>query len=245
MPYQTWIADNCRRFGLTVEEYSGWTTRGNPSFNPGGVLAHWTAGPCRATGRPSLNVVVNGRSGLPGPLCNVYHDRNGICVIVAAGRANHAGDGGYRGLAGNSSVLGVESEQCNAGDRTQAQWDTYPVLLAALAAGIGRDASWVARHCDWTTRKIDINDWPLPDLQAQTATALATGGGPQPEDEVIDMRGFLVDVGGTIWYVAPDFQSRVGCTSQAMLDAFVSAGAIRTQAIAADAVRAVPVVFPR
>ena len=52
----------------------------------------------------------------------------------------------------------------------------YPVLCAALVAGIGRDATWVARHCDWTSRKIDINDWPLEQLQADTAAALAGGG---------------------------------------------------------------------
>ena len=73
-------------------------------------------------------------------------------------------------------MLGVESEECNAGDRTPAQWAAYPVLLAALVDGIGRDHGWVMRHCDWTTRKIDTNDWPLADLQARTGAALAAGG---------------------------------------------------------------------
>jgi hypothetical protein len=175
--YQTWIANNCRAFGLTVEEYSGWTTRGSSSFTPGGALAHWTAGPANATGRPSLATVVNGRSDLPGPLANVYLDRQGVCVIVAAGRANHAGDGGYRGLSGNSSVLGVEAECAGPGDRTAAQKTVYPVLLAALVAGVGRDAGWAARHCDWAPdRKIDIDDWPLADLQTEVAAALTSGG---------------------------------------------------------------------
>lgn len=178
MGYQTWIADALRDHGLIVEEYAGWTTRGSSSLDPGGVVAHWTAGPCGATGRPSLNTCVNGREGLSGPLCNVYHDRDGICVVVAAGTAQHAGEGGYNGLSGNHSVLGVESEACGPGDRTAAQTQTYPILLAALAAGIGRDQTWTFRHCDWTARKIDINDWPLDDLQTQVGAAL--GGGQTP-----------------------------------------------------------------
>jgi hypothetical protein len=174
--FQTWIANNCRGFGLTVEEYAGWTTRGSSSFDPHGALAHWTAGPAGATGRPSLSTVVYGRSDLPGPLANVYLDRAGICVVVAAGRANHAGEGGYRGLSGNGSVLGVEAECAGPGDRTAAQKTVYPVLLAALVAGCGADAGWAARHCDWTTRKIDINDWPLADLQLEVDAALRGGG---------------------------------------------------------------------
>ena len=189
MAHQTWIADACRDFGLAVEEYQGWTDRGDDSFNPGGAVAHWTAGPCNATGRPSLHTVVNGRADLPGPLANVYLDRNGVCIIVAAGRANHAGDGGYRGLSGNSSVLGVEAECCNAGDWTHAQLDAYPVLLAALVAGVGRDETWAFRHMDWTTRKIDTNDLPLDWLQAGVQDALATGGihPPPPPREAVDM----------------------------------------------------------
>ncbi|MGH9119344.1 MAG: hypothetical protein ACRD0A_16165 [Acidimicrobiales bacterium] len=45
----------------------------------------------------------------------------------------------------------------------------------------------MARHCDWTTRKIDINDWPLADLHARTAQALAVGGAPAAIVEESDM----------------------------------------------------------
>jgi hypothetical protein len=188
MPFQTWIADQLRAFGLPVEEYAGWTTRGSSSFSPGGALAHWTAGPCRATGRPSLNTVVNGRADLPGPLANVYLDRAGVSVVVAAGRANHAGSGGWRGLAGNSSVLGVEAECCNAGDWTQAQFDVYPVLLGALVAGCAAAAAMVCRHCDWAPgRKIDTNDLALSWLQDGAAAAIAAAGGTTTTLEEVPM----------------------------------------------------------
>ena len=147
-------------------------------------MARWRTGrPGRAnsTGRPSLSICVNGRSDLPGPLCNVYLDRQGVCVVVAAGVANHAGSGATAGCRANSSVLGVEAECCNAGDWTDKQLQNYPILLAALVAGCGKDETWIARHCDWTTRKIDTNDLALSWLQSQAAIAL--GGGRPSTDE--------------------------------------------------------------
>ena len=183
MAHQTWIADACRRW-LPTEEYSGWTGRGSSSFTPGGVVCHWTAGPCNSTGRPSLNVCVNGREGLSGPLANVYFDRAGVAVVIAAGRANHAGDGGWKGLSGNSSVLGIEAECCNAGDWTPAQRSNYPRLVAALLEGIRRDASWACGHNEWApSRKVDIHDWPMPTMRDQTAQLLAGGTAPLPPEE--------------------------------------------------------------
>lgn len=181
MSHQTWIAANLRAYGLAVEEYAGWTTRGSSSFNPQGVVCHWTAGPCHATGRPSLATVVNGRPDVPGPLANVYFDRNGVCVVVAAGKANHAGEGGYKGLSGNSSVFGIEAEACGDGDWTPAQRDAYPVLVAALLDGVGRDASWTCGHNEWApSRKIDIRDWPMTRMRDEVALVLV---GEPPSDD--------------------------------------------------------------
>lgn len=176
MGYQTQLANALRERGVRVEEYSGWTTRGSSSFTPRGGVCHWTAGPCQATGRPSLSVVVNGRSDLAGPLANVYLDRQGVAVVVAAGRANHAGDGGWRGLSGNSSVFGVEAECCNAGDWTAAQRDAYPAVMAALCDAGGFDEGYVCGHNEWApSRKIDIHDWPMDTMRAEVG-ALLNGG---------------------------------------------------------------------
>lgn len=174
MPFMTRIPSDLARYGLKVETVPGWQTRGSSSFNPGGVTCHWTAGPRNATGRPSLNVVTNGRSGLPGPLCNVYLDRQGVCVVVAAGRANHAGVGGYRGLVGNSAVYGIEAEAGGDRDWTPAQSKAYPRLVAALLSGIGRGAEWAHGHNEWApTRKIDIRDWPMPAMRGAVAALLS------------------------------------------------------------------------
>lgn len=173
MAYQTQLANALRSRGVRTEEYSGWTTRGSSSFDPRGAVAHWTAGPCGATGRPSLGTVVSGRPDLAGPLANVYLDRGGVAVVVAAGRANHAGEGGWQGLSGNSSVFGVEAECCNAGDWTAAQRDAYPAVMAALCDAGAFSEAMVCGHNEWApSRKIDPHDWPPPTMRAEVGALL-------------------------------------------------------------------------
>jgi hypothetical protein len=174
----TRIPSDLARFGLKVELVPGWETRGSSSFAPACVVDHWTAGPRGTSSRPSLNVVINGRPGLDGPLCNVYLARDGTCVVVAAGRANHAGAGGFRGLVGNSAAYGIEAECGGDGDWTPAMLLAYPRLNAALLSGLDRDASWVAGHNNWAPdRKIDIRDI-IDSVRAQTAAVL---GNPSEE----------------------------------------------------------------
>jgi N-acetylmuramoyl-L-alanine amidase len=181
MPFMTRIPSDLARFGLKVELLPGWETRGSSSFAPAGVTDHWTAGPRGTTGRPSLNVVTNGRPGIPGPLCNIYFARDATCVVVAAGRANHAGAGGFRGLVGNSAVYGIEAECGGDGDWTPAQRQNYPRLNAALLSGLGRDHSWAHGHNEWApTRKIDIRDIIVA-VRNETGTILGNpGSGPMP-----------------------------------------------------------------
>ena len=176
MPRQTGIPAALKKYGVKYETVPGWRTRGSASFNPKGVVCHWTAGPRNAKGRPSLNVVTYGRPGLSGPLCQVYLDRNGVAVVVAAGRANHAGRGGYKGLSGNSSVFGIEAECGGDGDWTDAQREAYPKVVAALVSLTGRSEKYVCGHNEWTTRKIDIRDWTMPKMRSEVRAVLAGKG---------------------------------------------------------------------
>lgn len=189
----TRIPSDLARFGLKVELVPGWETRGSSSFAPAGVVDHWTAGPRGTMARPSLNVCVYGRSDLPGPLANIYLARDGTCVVLAAGRANHAGTGGWRGLVGNSAVYGIEAESAGDGDWTPAMLDAYPRLNAALLSGLGRGVEWLCGHHLWAPgRKIDIRD-VFERIKADTARHLA-GGIPAPaappEQEDDDMNDF-------------------------------------------------------
>lgn len=173
----TGIAARLRDAGLRVTEVDGWQSRGSSSFDPRGSVDHHTAGP--ATGNaPSLNTCIHGRPDLPGPLCHVLIGRDNTCFVIAAGRANHAGDGSWRGLTGNSSVYGIERE--NVGTSAEPwrpdQTDTAARAHAALIRGTA-SADNVCRHAEWApSRKIDTHSIDGAELRAKVATYLA--GGP-------------------------------------------------------------------
>ena len=174
MVYALGLPDALRRRGLKVEVVPGWETRSAGSFNPKGAVGHWTAGPRGSTTRPSLNVVINGRPDLDGPLCNVYGARDGTAVVVAAGRANHAGAGSWRGLVGNSSVFGTEMEGADAADFTAAQRWAYPRIHAAYCdlGRFGPDMN--CGHSEWAgPRKQDINGYTPGTLRSDIAAVLA------------------------------------------------------------------------
>lgn len=176
MGAQLGLPDALRARGLTVEVVPGWETRSAGSFNPKGAICHWTAGPAKSTTRPSLSICTKGRADLPGPLCNVYLDRNGVAVVVAAGRANHAGAGSWRGVTGNSSFFGTECEAAGPDDFTAAQRWAYPRVNAAYADLGGFGADMVAGHSEYATpkgRKQDINGYTMTNMRADTASVLA------------------------------------------------------------------------
>lgn len=182
MSYQLGIPAALRRYGLTVETVAGWETRGSSTFNPRGVVCHWTAGP-KTGDRPSLRIVIHGRTDLPGPLCNVFLTRAGVAVVVAAGRANHAGTGGWNGLTGNSSVFGIEAE-ASGNEWTEAQRSAYPRVVAALVDLAGGNVDNVCGHYEWATpagRKVDISGYTMELMRAQVAE-LQLGGKPVVPD---------------------------------------------------------------
>lgn len=182
MSRATWIASQLREAGLRTVEHPGWQTRGSSSFDPRGVVCHHTASRSR-TNAPSLDIIVNGRSDLPGPLAQVVLARDGTCIVVASGRANHAGRGGFRGLSGNSSVLGIEAENDGVGEPwTAEQLDAYPRLAAALLAGIHRDAEALCGHREWAPgRKIDPHGIDMDWMRRSVDTLLSGGDIPRPQ----------------------------------------------------------------
>lgn len=155
------LADRLRRDPVLaphVVEVAGWRTRGSASFNPRGFVWHHTAGP-RKGAAPSLTVCIYGRTGLPGPLCNVFLARDGRVFVVAAGRANHAGSGSWRGLSGNSSVYGLEVENTGYGSGPNAEpWSELVLDRAArIAAQLPVTVEMCCHHKEWTTRKVDMH----------------------------------------------------------------------------------------
>lgn len=117
--YLTDLADVLRAAGLPVIEVPGWKTRGaivRATTPDGGLIAvtgglvHHTATPAyRAGDYPSLGIVRDGRSDVPGPLAQLGLGRSGTWYVIAAGRANHSGavdDVRYS----NPQCIGVEAE---------------------------------------------------------------------------------------------------------------------------------------
>lgn len=151
------IAARLRTAGLIVVEVAGWQTAGSDSFDPRGSVNHHTAG--GASGEtPSLSTVIHGRPDLPGPLCNVYQSRDSagydVAYVVASGRANHAGEGGWKGLTGNSSVYGLEVEHTGVEPISGGRQLIAARIHAAMFQG---DPAYVCQHYEWApSRKIDM-----------------------------------------------------------------------------------------
>ena len=177
----TWLADVLKAAGLKVAQQPGWQTRGKPMGTVRGVMCHHTAGP-KTGNMPSLGIVTNGRPGLSGPLAQLGLGRDGTFYVIAAGRANHAGPGIWKGIAtGNSSFIGIEAEnQGIAADPWPAvQMDAYKRGVAAILARLGADESMCCGHKEYATpkgRKVD----PSFDMDAFRKDVAAIMAGDSP-----------------------------------------------------------------
>lgn len=157
-----WLPDTLRDHGLPVRAVPGWETRGMPGLRPRGVVCHHTGATGPGTA-PSLRIVTNGRPDLRNALCNVHLALDGVPTVVAARLAWHAGKGGYRGLTGNASVLGVEAEGTTGVAMPDAETEAYERLVAALVDGLRRHDHiadpLVCAHHEWRAEKPDA--WAL------------------------------------------------------------------------------------
>lgn len=185
MSFDTGLADRLRSDGLEVKEIDGWRTRSNgtTTFTPVVFVRHHTAGPREqdaSTPVPSLNICVNGRPDLGGPLCNLYLGFDAVCYVVAAGPANHAGipDGGsYRGATGNSTSWGLEIEHPGTTQLDEERHEISARIAAATIRGTV-DASQVCDHREWApSRKIDLATGPTAaQFRSRVAFYLKGGG---------------------------------------------------------------------
>jgi hypothetical protein len=163
--YLPWLVNAARATGYPVVELRGWRghNHGPMADHVYGVVCHHTAGPDPYPGArndfPSINVVRNGRIGLPGPLSQLGLGWHGTIYIVSDGLAYHAGTGSWRGITGNSRMIGIEAEDAGDGDWSAPQRDCYPRLVASLLDWLGQEqhnGGWTCGHKEWAPRrKID------------------------------------------------------------------------------------------
>lgn len=166
------MANVLRAAGLTVVEVPGWQNRafnGRDMTEVRGVLWHHTVGP-RSGNMPSLNVLINGRPDVGGPLSQLGLGRDGTVYVVAAGLCNHAGAGALPNIPrdrGNYYMIGIEMESAGTPpyDWTADQIRVAPHLGAALERAylthLPEALRIQAGHKEYSSQgKIDPAGWP-------------------------------------------------------------------------------------
>ncbi len=167
-----WLPQVLRDAGLEVLEHPGWQTCGHGDMgNVQGVLCHHSCGPLHGD-LPDIDVLVDGRPDLGGPLCNLGLGRSGKFYMIAAGKGWHAGKGEWQGVTdGNSHLIGIEAE--NTGETTgpraeawpEVQMNSYKRGCAAILKHIGARSIMVAGHKEYC-RPVGRKDDPSFDMLA-------------------------------------------------------------------------------
>lgn len=199
------MAAALRKHGLTVVEMPGWANRGYAGQDLAdvrGVLWHHTATNRAAFANsegPTVNLCMNGRSDLPGPLCQIVLGRNGTVFLTAAGVSNHAGRGVARNIPenmGNHYLVGIEMESSGIApwDWTADQLRVAPYLGAALEseylAHLPEDLRLQIGHKEYSyDGKIDPAGWPgdMDGLRASINRVLSGSASVAPQAENIQI----------------------------------------------------------
>src|SRR5882672_6755153 len=127
-----WLPKVLTDAGLTVIEVPGWQNRGHGDEGKVlGVLCHHTCGPLHGD-LPDLNVLIDGRPDLGGPLCNLGLGRSGHYWMIAAGKGWHAGRGHGKGSPMGMLISSVSKL------RTLA-----PAIAMAIPLSLGPGTKWM------------------------------------------------------------------------------------------------------
>jgi hypothetical protein len=173
------------RWGVRVLESPGWATRGRSSLlTPAWVIAHHTAASVDVT-----NLLINGRPDVSGPLCNWALLKDGTWVLIASGRANHAGVASVS----SSQSLGIEATGpvpvTARGVSAFPNYQSYLKLLAAHCLHFGWSTDRIKAHKEIAQpagRKIDVAV-PMDEMREYTKRLM--GSGSTKPAEVDDLAG--------------------------------------------------------
>lgn len=160
----SWLADILKKEGLKTIEKPGWKTRGHGDMKEvRGILCHHTAEAIDPNTDPVSDLLMKGRSDLPGPLSQLGLGQDGTYYIIAAGKSYHAGKGAWKPMNlvdnGNSWLIGIEAE--NNGLKEvwpEVQMDAYARGCAAMIRHLKLPVSSVIGHKEYAPgRKSDPN----------------------------------------------------------------------------------------
>jgi len=188
----SWLGDVLTASDVEWVAEGDWLNRSaGATFEPIGVLWHHTAAPSSASNpHPALNICINGRPDLAGPLCQALVDYHGVFHLISANRANHAGTARASGPipagSGNTMLIGWEIDYAGDGgggqvqEMTSAQYEASVKATAGVLTRLGRDASYARGHRETsTTGKIDPSFINLDSMRADVAARM---GGQPPTD---------------------------------------------------------------
>ncbi len=156
---------------VPIEVVSGFERRGFDPFTANGLMWHHTVGRCP---RNSLAYIIKNN------LSQILLDCNGVWIIIASGRMNHAGKGDWRGItSGNTNFIGIEAEHPGTANVPwpRVQLDSYYRGSAAIMRHLRRGSEWVCGHKEWANppgRKVDPISIDMNQVRA------AVGGGALP-----------------------------------------------------------------
>jgi hypothetical protein len=180
-----WLVEAAAETGYPVVVVDGWEDRGLSSdYNPSTVVAHHTAGPSGSGDMPSLGIIVNGRSDLPGPLANYGLGRSGTVYVVASGKANNAGEGSWKGCSSNYCTVGIEAENDGSQPWPDVQLDSYVRLSVAILERLGVDETRLCGHKEWSPgRKVDPHHLDMNRARSIVSDILS-GDMPLTDEEI-------------------------------------------------------------
>ncbi|HEV7628877.1 MAG TPA: N-acetylmuramoyl-L-alanine amidase, partial [Streptomyces sp.] len=178
--------------GLTVHEVRNWRSHNRNSkgaWGPlNGVMIHHTV----TSGTDgSVRLCYDGRSDLPGPLCQGVIDKDGEVWLVGNGRANHAGlgDGDVLNAVINERKLPHDNEadtdgnarfygfECvNLGNGKDPWPKAQLEAITRVSAAICRAHDWNERsvigHKEWQPGKTDPRGFTMDSMRGRIAARL-------------------------------------------------------------------------
>lgn len=157
-----------KKFNVDVEYFGKvWYSRGRPASKGPfrdvyGIIVHHTGGKVYTGSTYSRFLFVEGRRGLPAPLCHAEGRSDGTIVMGAGGRANHAGFGSSDSLASVIKDLVPYSRELDPkvnDNRVDGNSNFYALEIDYGGSNLGPLPQQIAAAVNWCAAICDFHGW--------------------------------------------------------------------------------------